>query len=53
VPGFTCSDEAEIGIVHASPDEATPGSQSWDCWVGSPTAPGSNRSIQMKANAPW
>ena len=44
--------EAGIGIVQKSPERAIPGSQSCLCLVGSPTAPVSYRSIQMKPNAP-
>src|SRR5689334_9854302 len=39
-------------MVQNRPEGAMPGSQSWNCWVGSPTAPTVNRSIQTKAKAP-
>ena len=44
--------EAGIGTVQKRPDGAIPGSQSWCCFFGSPTASGSKRSIQMNPNVP-
>src|SRR4051794_2340600 len=40
------------GTVQNNPDGSIPGSQSWDCCEGSPTASTANKSIQTNANAP-